>query len=122
MTKSKAKKPKPKSPPKSLVGRLKDEAHKLIVQVEGLFSAAPQDIVAAIEDDHKSLRNFLGILKDTDKNMAERRAAYKSFSALLKSHSASEEKVAYETARELSGREMHIKSPKVTSSTRWPKI
>ncbi len=59
--------------------------------------------------DHKALRNILDLLKDTDKKMSARRQAYKGFSALLKSHSSSEELAAYIPTKKLSGREMHLK-------------
>jgi len=91
-----------KKAPKSLVTRIKQT-------VEDIFSATPKDIVDAIKLDHKSLRNFIHILKNTDEVMTERRRAYLSFSALLKSHTTAEENVVYATARKLVGRELQIK-------------
>ncbi len=88
---------------------LKKEVVKLGQQIGDLLPLEAQDIVAAIKQDHDSLRNYLGILKDTEKDMTERRRAYKAFAALLKSHSVSEEKAVYRPTADLAGREMHIK-------------
>jgi hemerythrin-like domain-containing protein len=82
---------------------------KVAEQVTSIFSTQPKDIVSAIKMDHEGLRNFMSLLKDTDKDLGERRRAYEQFSALLKSHTTAEENVVYARAEELTGREMHIK-------------
>jgi len=78
-------------------------------QIFDFFSTRPKDITSAIKMDHRGLRHYLKLLKDTDGKMTERRRAYASFSALLKSHSNAEEKIVYEATFKLTGREMHIK-------------
>lgn len=108
--KTKTRKTRAKSPAAAgVVERIKNEAFKLAEQWKGIFPAAPQDIVAAIEEDHKGLRNYLSILKDTGKDMTERRRAYAAFSALLKSHSKAEQTAVYVPTLKLPGHEMHIK-------------
>ena len=92
-----------------MVDRIKEGVQKVAHQLEGVFSSPPKDVVAAIKEDHDTLRKFLSILKDTDGEMGERRRAYAAFSSLLKSHSKSEEKAVYQPAMKLSGHEMHIK-------------
>ncbi len=98
-----------KAAPKNFVTELKGKAEKIIEQVSNIFAARPKDMEAAIKMDHDSLRNFLKTLKDTDKDMTERRRAYAQFASLLQSHSDCEEQVAYKTAVEFPGHEMHIK-------------
>lgn len=88
---------------------LKGKMTQLTEQLEDIFSSRPQDITSAIKMDHKALRNFLDVLKDTDRDMKERRQAYASFSALLKSHSKVEEEVVYQETFKLTGKELHIK-------------
>lgn len=82
---------------------------KVVEQIKNVFDSNPKDVVSAILMDHESLRNFMGILKDTDREMSQRRRAYDQFSALLKSHTIAEEEIVYAKADELTGREMHIK-------------
>jgi hypothetical protein len=60
--------------------------------VEGLFSAVPVDIVAAVKEVHEGLRNYLKVLKDAKKNMKQ-------------SHCFSEEEAVYVPSRELVGHE-----------------
>ena len=88
---------------------LETGASKLAQQIEGWFSSSPAEITAAIKADHEALRNFLGILKDTDRDMKSRRAAYADFSALLKSHTIAEENALYKPTEKLPGHEMHTK-------------
>ena len=88
-----------------LSGGLKDMTSK----IADLFSKAPGDVVAAIKADHDGLRSYLKILKDTDKEMSERRRAYGAFKALLQSHSSSEEKAVYAPTAKLAGHELHLK-------------
>ena len=82
----------------------------LATSIREFFSSDPHDIVAAIKKDHEDLRNFLGLLKDTDQDMKDRRRAYAQFAALLKSHTTAEEQVVYARADKLTGRELHIKT------------
>lgn len=82
---------------------------KFVEQVLNLYKDYPRDVVAAVKQDHKSLRNFLDILKDTDAKMSERRQAYAAFSALLKSHSAAEESIVYKESFNMTGKKLHIK-------------
>ena len=88
---------------------LRKKAETLIEEIENVFSGQPRNIEAALKIDHDGLRNFLKLLKDTKAPMTERKRAYSSFSALLKSHSDAEEKVVYATSDLLSGHELHIK-------------
>jgi hemerythrin-like domain-containing protein len=53
------------------------------------------DVIQAIERDHEDLKRFIEIMKDEDSTIAQKDAAYRKFSALLKSHSVSEEKAVY---------------------------
>lgn len=78
-----------------LLARIKDGVESVSQQIEGAFSAAPSDIVDALKQDHKALRDHLAVLKDTSKDLGERKRAYASFAVLLKSHSSAEEKVVY---------------------------
>ena len=94
---------------KSLALRLKDTVDAVAEQLEGVFAISPKDIVAAVKEDHRALRNYLGTLKDTEQDMTDRRRAYAGFSALLKSHTVAEEKAVYAPTTKLAGREMHIK-------------
>lgn len=100
---------KAKPAPRGIVAKLKDNTQKIVQQVGNLFNSVPSDVVAAIEMDHKSLRNYLGILKDTDREMGERRRAYEAFSSLLKSHTEAEQDAVYDPSMKLPGHEMHIK-------------
>jgi hemerythrin-like domain-containing protein len=86
-----------------------DALEKLTEQALNLYNDLPRDVVSAIKKDHKSLRSFLDVLKDTDAKMSERRKAYAQFSSLLKSHTEAEEKVVYNATFKLAGKEMHIK-------------
>ncbi len=89
--------------------KVKKGLANLTEQVESIFSSQPQNIQSAIKMDHDGLRNFLGLLKDTDSDMTERRRAYDQFRSLLKSHTHAEESVVYKTAVDLPGKEMHLK-------------
>ena len=101
-----------KSSAKKSASKASGQKSTVAVLIETIGQYLPtksEDIVAAIKEDHKGLRNYLGLLKDTDKPMNERRRAYAAFSALLKSHTIAEEKVVYAQADELTGKELHIK-------------
>lgn len=94
-------------PPKK--GLFKESLERIAEKMSNFFLSRPKDTSAAIKMDHEGLRNFLGILKDTDRDMTERRRAYELFSSLLKSHTIAEEGIIYKTAGNMVGREMHIK-------------
>jgi hemerythrin-like domain-containing protein len=104
---SKARASRPAS--SSLGIRLQRGFEQVALRLVGALSSEVTDTVSAIKADHDGLRNFLGILKDTDADMTKRHEAYASFAALLKSHSMSEEEAVYREARKLIGREMHLK-------------
>jgi hemerythrin-like domain-containing protein len=82
---------------------------KIAEQAQNLYNSLPRDVVSAIKKDHKSLRNYLDILKDTDAKMSERRKAYAEFSVLLKSHSEAEEQIVYKETFKLTGKKLHVK-------------
>lgn len=88
---------------------IKQSFEKIAEQITNLFKSRPKDTSAAIKMDHEALRNFLGLLKDTGRDMTERRRAYDAFSSLLKSHTKAEEQIIYKTADKMAGKEMHIK-------------
>src|SRR6218665_3800246 len=73
---------------KSLVSRL-DEV------IEYIDELGIPSVIEAIERDHLDLRKFIGVLKSDSKRPATKKAAYKQFAELLKSHSVSEEKAVY---------------------------
>lgn len=73
---------------KSLVSRL-DEV------IEFIDELGMPSVIEAIERDHDDLKKFIQVLKDDAKRPATKKAAYKEFSELLKSHTASEEKAVY---------------------------
>jgi iron-sulfur cluster repair protein YtfE (RIC family) len=76
---------------------------------ENLLASRPADTVSAIKADHDALRNFIGTLKDADAKISERKAAYKQFAELLKSHTIAEENAVYRTSVRLTGHKMHVK-------------
>lgn len=79
----------------SLTEKIKDEFQQLVERVTQTFTQEPTDLISAIEQDHEGLRQFIGVLKDTKRDMSERRRAYDLFSALLKSHTVAEETAVY---------------------------
>ncbi len=105
-TKTKAReigeKSKYKSETKGQVAQLRD-------RVASVFSSGPRQLTDALKLDHDALRNYISLLKDTDKPISQRKTAYRSFANLLKSHSVAEEQVAYQSASTWSGRELKIK-------------
>jgi hemerythrin-like domain-containing protein len=105
--KSKKKTAKKKSP--TLAKMIKNKIENSILGLGDSLGLGPADIIQAIKEDHKSLREFLSILKDTDEDMEVRKRAYKAFSSLLKSHSSSEEKAVYQATNKFVGRELHVK-------------
>lgn len=81
----------------------------LLESLESFFADTPKDTTSALKKDHKALRNFIDLLKDTDADLSERRRAYVLFSSLLASHSQAEEQIVYKTMMRISGKEMHLK-------------
>ncbi|HEX4924025.1 MAG TPA: hemerythrin domain-containing protein [Bdellovibrionales bacterium] len=53
------------------------------------------DIVELILDDHKQLKELIAVLKDSEKDLSERRAAFEKFAPLLVTHAQPEELVLY---------------------------
>lgn len=53
------------------------------------------DIVSLILEDHKSLKDLIKILKDPDRELSERRAAFEEFAPTLVAHAKPEELVLY---------------------------
>lgn len=53
------------------------------------------DIVGLILEDHKSLKELIKIMKDTDTELSERAEAFAEFAPLLTSHAKPEEQVLY---------------------------
>lgn len=99
-------KPAPLKVEKSVADRVK----KAALRAQSLVTDTPTHINAAIKTDHDGLRNFLKTLKDTDQPMSKRKAAYKQFADLLKSHSEAEEKAVYLKVRAIGDRELKIKT------------
>lgn len=97
------------APGDQLIGTLKNIVATVTEKADGVIAAFQGDIVSALKEDHDSMRQYLGTLKDTDKPMKERRRAYDLFSSLLKSHSDAEENAVYKLSMQLTGKEMHIK-------------
>lgn len=98
LTKSPVRKTHPKNRvtfKKSFGQKITDKVENIIADVLQKTMNKPTDLVTAILQDHEGLRQFIGILKDTSRDMIERRRAYESFSALLKSHTVSEENAVY---------------------------
>lgn len=89
---------------KSITQKVIETAENIFADVVQRLANKPTDLVTAIKQDHDGLRQFIDILKDTGREMSERRRAYELFSALLKSHTVSEEKAVYAPI------EMHAKA------------
>ncbi|MBX2989377.1 MAG: hemerythrin domain-containing protein [Bdellovibrionaceae bacterium] len=56
---------------------------------------AAEDIVQLILEDHKPLKKLIKIMKDTDKDLEERKAAFEQFAPLLVTHAKPEEQSLY---------------------------
>lgn len=54
-----------------------------------------QDIIQLILTDHKPLKKFIKILKDTEKPIFERQAAFEEFAPMLSLHAHAEEEALY---------------------------
>lgn len=78
-----------------LTKKVREGFQDIVQNVTQMFTREPRDLISAIEQDHDGLRRFIGVLKDTNRDMTERRRAYDLFSALLKSHTVAEENAVY---------------------------
>ncbi len=58
-------------------------------------SGASRDVIELILNDHKPLKKLIEVLKDTDNDISERRAAFEEFCPLLLTHAKPEEQVVY---------------------------
>lgn len=79
----------------TLSQKVRDNIDRIAGEVVAIFTKEPTDLISAIKQDHEGLRQYIDVLKDTDREMAERRRAYALFSALLKSHTVAEEEAVY---------------------------
>lgn len=105
--KSASRKKKTSAKPTSMMETIQVGFDKAAERIAAIFTSEPRDVVEAIKMDHEGLRNYIDVLKDTKVDMSERRRAYVAFSALLKSHSESEERAVYANSLTLVGRELH---------------
>lgn len=87
---------------------LTDSLDTITQRVEALFTSEPTHIVDAIKKDHEALRNFIGVLKDANRDMSERRRAYSLFSDLLHSHTVAEENAVYVPVEKIPERELKM--------------
>lgn len=93
----------------SLRAQVQQGLEAIANSVSELFTSTPKDLVAAIMKDHDGLRQFIGVLKDTKRDMSERRKAFELFSALLKSHTIAEEKAVYKPMEEKAKHDLVIR-------------
>lgn len=64
--------------------------------IQGLTSPLDtSDIVELIKEDHKPLKELIKVLKDGERPISERRAAFETFAIELVSHAKPEEEVLY---------------------------
>ncbi len=91
------------------MSKLNSIQNTVLSSVRSMIGAEPADVVAALKNDHDSLREFIGTLKDTSEDMSVRRRAYSQFVDLLKSHSVAEEQAVYKESMKFTGRELHVK-------------
>ena len=103
-----AAKSKKKNASSSWTMAVSDSLDAIVKRVEGLFSKEPKDIATAIKKDHEGLRNFIDVLKDGHRDIAERRRAYHLFSTLLKSHTLAEENAVYVPVEKLPKKDLKI--------------
>lgn len=71
--------------------------HKMTVE------GSPQDIIKLIEEDHKPLKKFLQILKNTEIDVKKRQKALIEFGPLLLNHARAEEQILYTAMERLEG-------------------
>jgi hemerythrin-like domain-containing protein len=91
---AKSKKRKSKAKP-TLMRSVRTNINRITENVMDLFKSQPTDLISAIVQDHDGLRQYIAALKDTKRDMTERRRAYELFSSLLKSHTIAEEEAVY---------------------------
>ncbi len=58
-------------------------------------SERTSDVIQLILNDHKPLKKLIEVMKDTDNDITERRAAFEEFCPLLVTHAKPEEQVVY---------------------------
>lgn len=66
------------------------------------------DIIDAIKEDHKPLKEFITIFKDEKKTFAEKKRAFERFAPILEAHAKPEEQALYADMRTIS--EMKVDS------------
>lgn len=80
---------------KTIGQKMRESIENITADVVNLFTSEPSDLITAIKQDHEGLRQYISVLKDTKRDMTERRRAYELFSSLLKSHTVAEENSVY---------------------------
>lgn len=111
----KAKKSVPKKPiarktaKKSQIKRVRQGFDAVAATVAALFTSHPSDLISAIKRDHEGLRNFIWVMKDTDRPLTERRRAAELFSSLLKSHTLAEETAVYKPMEQKADHDLVIR-------------
>jgi hemerythrin-like domain-containing protein len=80
-------------------GLLATAKEKIASAIEDALPSAPSELVLALKKDHDDLRDLMKELKG-DKPIAAKRATYRRFRQLLRSHSRAEEKAVYEPCLE----------------------
>ncbi len=108
------KKAKRKPAPPALLKSIERGASKLAQQLEGMFSPTPSEITAAIKADHEALRNYLGILKDTDRDMIDAQGRVRRFFGPVEIAHDRRENALYKPTHKLPGHAMqHQGGPRV---------
>lgn len=57
------------------------------------------DIIEIILEDHKPLKQLIKVMKDSDKDFAERKSAFEEFAPALVAHAKPEEQILYTTLK-----------------------
>lgn len=73
--------------PQKSMESLKDQGQR--------FQQQQSDIVDLILKDHEPLKELIEVMKDSDKDLAERKAAFQEFAPTLVAHAKPEEQVLY---------------------------
>ena len=97
MKKTNSKKNSPRSAAKKITLSLQSGLDSITTKVMSILKDQPTDLISALKSDHDGLRQFIDVLKDTKRDMKERRRAYELFSDLLKSHTEAEENAVYKS-------------------------
>src|SRR5690242_6178408 len=58
-------------------------------------SSEKTDIVDIILEDHKPIKELIEVMKDSDREFAERKAAFEEFAPILIAHAKPEEEILY---------------------------